>query len=47
LIIGALASLQGPVFAVTIHATLAIILVSLVAIFFRNLWGKISADHTP
>lgn len=47
LIIGALASLQGPVFAVTIHATLAIILVSLVAILFRNLWGKISADDIP
>ena len=47
LIIGALASLQGPVFAVTIHATIGIILVCLVAIFFRNLWGKISADQTP
>ena len=42
LIIGALASFQGPVFAVTIHSTLAIILVSLVAVLFRKLWGRIS-----
>ena len=45
LIIGALASFQGPVFAVTIHSTLAIILVSLVAVLFRKLWGRISVDN--